>query len=116
METAVSPVVAAASMESAALPVVAATQTTHYIALPPRVPQPHNMPVPWYMPPPIVAYIPFVSDDPIYLIPGIFSTANPLDGATILYLRHTAVYSNFQGNERLFIQACVPGAAQNYST
>jgi len=30
---------------------------------------------------------PSVSDDPLSFIPGIFATANPLDGATILYLR-----------------------------
>ncbi len=59
MESAALSVVPAASMASAALPVVPATQATHYIAPPPPVPPPHDMPMPWYMPPPIIAYIPF---------------------------------------------------------
>lgn len=54
MEPAVSP---AASMGSTALPVVPATQPTHYTV--PPVPPPHDMPPQWFMPPPIVAYIPY---------------------------------------------------------
>jgi hypothetical protein len=48
---------AGTSMESAALPVVSATQVVHNFASPP-VPQPHSMPPPGYMPPPLVVYIP----------------------------------------------------------
>ncbi len=55
MEFAASPAVPAASMESAALPFVPATQTTHCT---PPVPAPHNVPGSWYMPPPVVVYIP----------------------------------------------------------
>ena len=55
---AISPVPPAASMELAALPVVPATQATHYIAPPLPVPPPHDLPAGWYMPPPVVIYIP----------------------------------------------------------
>jgi hypothetical protein len=49
---------AAASMEYAALPAVPATQWVHNFA-PPPVPPPHSMPMPCYMPPPLVVYLPY---------------------------------------------------------